>query len=149
MKKTKLRWVIVFPFFTLLSMIPARADVICPPGLCWDTTAEWCAMCDAGGGGPHSETTALVNPPNSSVNFAVDGNQCTNLKLKNLNLLGVLASVTVKPAIENQWNVTLPPFTSQSKDYCRLVSVPVSWGWDISTSSDAANIAITATWAGW
>jgi hypothetical protein len=79
--KIKPLWALALPLLTLVSSF---SQPICPEPLCWDSAAEWCAYCESGGG-KKSESTALVNPPLSSINFGVDGNQCTNLKVQNLN----------------------------------------------------------------
>jgi hypothetical protein len=146
MTKFKPLLALAFPVLTLLSSF---SEPICPEPLCWDEEAEWCAFCETGGGERVSQSTALVNPPNSSITFNVEGSQCTNLKVQNLNVLGVTVRSEVTPPVYDPWSVVLLPGLSSNKDYCRFRTLPVPWGWDISTISDAANVAITASWKSW
>lgn len=93
-----------------------------------------------------SKSAILVNPPNTSVTLSVAGNQKTDLTLKNSNLLGVLLRVPAPKPYQGDWNVTLLPFSSATRQHEVFSTLPVYWSWTVSTYSDAANVLITATW---
>lgn len=93
-----------------------------------------------------SKSTVLVNPTNSSTTLSVEGNQITDLTLKNSNFLGILLTVPEPKPFQGNSSVTLLPYGSSTKEYSVFAELPVYWSWTVKTYSDAANVLITATW---
>lgn len=94
------------------------------------------------------KTGSLVNPTNSSVVFWADANQAVTLYLKNNNILGVTVNVEGEVANDgtSTWGQVIFPSSEASKAYSKYATLPVSYTWDISTKSSAANITIRARW---
>lgn len=126
-------------------------DGFCVEGTCYNDEIEACDWCDNLPPGKETKYYSLINPSNSSVSFGVDGNQCVNLKLKNNNFLPVTLHTSSTPEVymPSGWGVVVLPSASEEKSYCRFASVPVSWGWTVSTASSAALVSIVVSWNTW
>ncbi|NLU94865.1 hypothetical protein [Chitinophaga sp. Ak27] len=92
------------------------------------------------------QTAVLINPPESTAYMAVDGNQCTDLTLRNQNVLSVLLSVAEPRPLQPTWDLILLPFASGKKTYCVFAKVPVRWNFTVSTVSSAAHVVLEAAW---
>ncbi|QEH39580.1 hypothetical protein [Chitinophaga sp. XS-30] len=93
-----------------------------------------------------SYMTVMVNPPTSTVELLIYGNQCMDLSLKNQNFLGAIMSVPEPKPFQENWDVILLPFGSAQRSYCVFATVPVQWHFLISTYSDVANVGIRLEW---
>jgi len=96
-------------------------------------------------------TSALINPPNSSVTFTVGANQNVTLYQRNNNILGVATTVTGEVAddMTSTWSTVILPLSEVSKGYSKFAPVPVGYSWTVSTISDAANVGLRARWLRW
>lgn len=116
--------------------------------MCWDPDLDWCNICDESA--PQSASASFAYPSQNTGVLSFDGNQVVNFKLKNNNILGVLLTATSNPVIyPGGWSVALLPGQSSTKVYSILKTVPIGWVFTVSTSSDAANVSMTATWNSW
>lgn len=88
----------------------------------------------------------LVNPPYSSTDLNFLGNQVVNISINNNNILGVMGTLTCHTGFYGSKAYTLLPRGSKTDRYDIFSSVPISWSFTISTSSDAANVALNASW---
>lgn len=124
----------------------------CPPELFFDPTRNVCDLpentpCGTGeGGGPVYKSFALINPPNSSIDMVIVGNQQLAGTATNKNILGVTLTIKDDFAVNTTFysGILLPGFSHNYSDY-RFGQLPITYRHSASTSSDAANVAFLYT----